>query len=331
MVYREWLEQWLTAKLAKVKESSYSSYKINIDTHIIPLLGDKEVEEIDEDMLQDVLDLMEKSGNRKTGLKLSEKTIKEVIRLIKTTIKAYCKKYKIPTPFFNELEYARSGGSSCEVFTKEEQRKLLTVVIKSKKAKAVGVGLGLLEGMRIGEISALKWDDIDMDEQIIEVRGTLQRIYRNSEGLETKSQIVIGTPKTTNSQRTIPFGTTLRILLQAIIPDSPEGKYVLTGTEKPMEPRTLRAFYYKLLKENGLRKLKFHSLRHTFGTKCITCGIDPATLCKIMGHANPTITINLYCHPGLEDMKNAIKEVDSTWLKTKEKEENTYDFDDIMK
>ena len=75
MVYREWLEQWLTAKLAKVKESSYSSYKINIDTHIIPLLGDKEVEEIDEDMLQDVLDLMEKSGNRKTGLKLSEKTI----------------------------------------------------------------------------------------------------------------------------------------------------------------------------------------------------------------------------------------------------------------
>ena len=170
-----------------------------------------------------------------------------------------------------------------------------------------------------------------MDEQIIEIRGTLQRIYRNSEGSETKSQIVIGTPKTTNSQRTIPFGTTLRILLQAIIPDSPEGKYVLTGTEKPMEPRTLRAFYYKLLKENGLRKLKFHSLRHTFGTKCITCGIDPATLCKIMGHANPTITINLYCHPGLEDMKNAIKEVDSTWLKSKEKEESDYDFDDIMK
>ena len=91
MVYREWLEQWLKGKSAKVKESSYSSYKINIDTHIIPLLGDREIEEIDEDLLQDVLDSMEQSGNRKTGQKLSEKTIKEVIRLVTTTIRAYCK------------------------------------------------------------------------------------------------------------------------------------------------------------------------------------------------------------------------------------------------
>ena len=224
MLYREWLEQWLKAKSTKVKESSYSSYKINIDTHIIPLLGDREIEEIDEDLLQDVLDSMEKSGNRKTGQKLSEKTIKELIRLITTTIKAYCKKNKIPAPFFDDLEFARSGGNACEVFTKDEQRKLLTVLIKSKKPKAIGVGLGLLEGMRIGEIAALKWDDINMDEQIIEVRGTLQRIYRNSEGSDIKSQIVIGTPKTMNSQRKIPFGSTVLFMLQSIIPDLPEGK-----------------------------------------------------------------------------------------------------------
>ena len=331
MVYREWLEQWLKGKSAKVKESSYSSYKINIDTHIIPLLGDREIEEIDEDLLQDVLDSMEQSGNRKTGQKLSEKTIKEVIRLVTTTIKAYCKKNKIPAPFFDDLEFAKSGGNTCEVFTKDEQRKLVSVLIKAKKPKAVGVGLGLLEGMRIGEIAALKWDDINMDEQLIEVRGTLQRIYRNSEGAETKSQIVIGTPKTMNSQRKIPFGSTVLFMLQSIMPDSSEGKYVLTGTNKPMEPRNLRAYYYKLLKENGLRKLKFHSLRHTFGTKCITCGVDPATLCKIMGHANPTITINLYCHPGLEDMKNAIRDVDSTWLKATDKEVKTDVFDELTK
>lgn len=241
------------------------------------------------------------------------------------------KSHKIPAPFFDDLEFAKSGGSTCEVFTKDEQRKLVSVLIKAKKPKAVGVGLGLLEGMRIGEIAALKWDDINMDEQLIEVRGTLQRIYRNSEGAEAKSQIVIGTPKTMNSQRKIPFGSTVLFMLQSIIPDSPEGKYVLTGSDKPMEPRNLRAYYYKLLKENGLRKLKFHSLRHTFGTKCITCGVDPATLCKIMGHANPTITINLYCHPGLEDMKNAIRDVDSTWLKATDKEEKANVFDELTK
>ena len=54
-----------------------------------------------------------------------------------------------------------------------------------------------------------------------------------------------------------------------------------------------------------------------------TCGVDPAMLCKIMGHANPTITINLYCHPGLEDMKNAIRDVDSTWLKATDKKVKT--------
>ena len=238
MLYREWLEQWLKAKSTKVKESSYSSYKINIDTHIIPLLGDREIEEIDEDLLQDVLDSMEKSGNRKTGQKLSEKTIKELIRLITTTIKAYCKKNKIPAPFFDDLEFARSGGNACEVFTKDEQRKLLTVLIKSKKPKAIGVGLGLLEGMRIGEIAALKWDDINMDEQIIEVRGTLQRIYRNSEGSDIKSQIVIGTPKTMNSQRKIPFGSTVLFMLQSIIPmcQGSKAAAVIFSDGFPMDP-----------------------------------------------------------------------------------------------
>ena len=110
--------------------------------------------------------------------------------------------------------------------------------------------------------------------------------------------------------------TTLNILTGYLSATSGTAK--IDGTdilEKPLEAKSLRDYYYRFLDQQGIRKLTFHTLRHTFGTKCITCNIDPATLCKIMGHANPTITINLYCHPQIDDMRKAMEVLDEKWLK----------------
>ena len=154
-----------------------------------------------------------------------------------------------------------------------------------------------------------------MRENLITVGATLQRIYAPVENSDKKSRILIDTPKTENSRRKIPMTTTMKNILTAIQPEDSEGLYVLSGKTKPLEAKSLRDFYYRFLDQQGIRKLTFHTLRHTFGTKCITCGIDPATLCKIMGHANPTITINLYCHPQIDDMRKAMEVLDEKWLK----------------
>ena len=315
MKYKEWLESWLKSKEGKTKESTISSYSILVSTHIIPSLGDIDVEDINEDCLQDALDVWESEGNRKTGGNLSEKSIKEILRVTKSSIKAYYKRNKLPVPIFDDLELPKGGAQKHEVFTPDEQVKILKGILKDINRKTAGIALGLLAGMRIGEICALKWDSVDETENLISVEATIQRIYMDDGTGEKRSKILIDSPKTENSRRKIPVTVTLRNILTAIEPEKKEGVYVMSGTDKPMEARSLRSYYYRFLEKHNVRKLTFHTLRHTFGTKCITCNIDPATVCKIMGHANPTITINLYCHPQIEDMRNAMEVLDEKWLK----------------
>ena len=315
MKYNDWLDTWLKTKEIKAKDSTISSYSILISTHIKPLLGDLEIEEIDDECLQDVIDVWASEGNRKTGKELSDKSVGEILRVTKSSLKAYCKKYRIPLPLFDDLEVPKNGAKPHEVFTPDEQNTLLKAILQNITLKSAGVALGLLSGMRIGEICALKWDSVNMKEEIISVEATIQRIYKPDENSEKKSQILIDTPKTENSKRKIPMTITLRNILTAIEPENTEGIYVISGKDKPLEAKSLRDFYYKFLDQNGVRKLTFHTLRHTFGTKCITCNIDPATVCKIMGHANPTITINLYCHPQIDDMRKAMEVLDEKWLK----------------
>lgn len=314
MKYGKWLETWLKTKENKAKDSTISNYSILISTHIEPLLGNLEIEKIDDGCLQDAIDVWTSEGNRKTGGELSNKSVAEIIRLTKSSIKAYCKKYRISVPLFDELDVPKNGAKAHEVFTLDEQNTLLKAILQNITMKSAGIALGLLCGMRIGEICALKWDSINSKENLINVEATIQRIYMPAEDSERRSKVIIASPKTENSRRKIPMTITMRNILTAIEPEESEGLYVLSGKTKPLEAKSLRDFYYRFLILHDIRKLTFHTLRHTFGTKCITCGIDPATLCKIMGHANPTVTINLYCHPQIEDMRRAMEVLDKKWL-----------------
>lgn len=315
MKYNEWIEIWLKMKESKAKTSTIANYKTLAITQIMPLLGELEIEEINEDVLQDAVENWESEGNHKTGGNLSEKSVREILRVAKSSITAYYKKNKMPVPSFEGLELQKSVGHKHEVFTNEEQKRILKGVLHEHKSKAAGIGLGLLCGMRIGEICALKWDSVNMDDNLINVEATIQRIYMPDDNSVKKSQILIDTPKTENSRRKIPMSTTVKNMLTAIQPEGCKGLYVVSGSEKPIETRSLRNYYYRFLERNSIRRHTFHDLRHTFGTKCITCGIDPATVCKMMGHANPTITINLYCHPQIEDMQKAMDVLDDKWLK----------------
>lgn len=164
--------------------------------------------------------------------------------------------------------------------------------------------------MRIGEICALKWLDIDLKKRIIIVNKTLQRICYKGR----KSKIVISKPKTENSNREIPISNSLYDFLLKIKPINRD-VYFLTNTTKPNEPRNYRKIYQTLLKKLKINKISFHALRHTFATRLIENKVDIKTISELLGHASVNITISIYVHSEFSAKRKAVKTLDNLILK----------------
>jgi integrase len=172
----------------------------------------------------------------------------------------------------------------------------------------LGVYICLSSGIRIGEICALKWEDIDTDNGVIHVRRTIQRIYTIENGIR-KTELLIDTPKTKNSLREIPLSKELLRMLKPIKKVVNSSFFVLTNDIKPTEPRTYRTYYDKLMKELEIPRIKFHGLRHSFATRCIESKCDYKTVSVLLGHSNISTTLNLYVHPNMEQKKKAIEQM----------------------
>lgn len=146
-------------------------------------------------------------------------------------------------------------------------------------------------GLRIGEICALQWKDIDFADRKIHITKTAERV---SNVITKKSKIMVSTPKTQTSERNIPISTKLYDILKNS--KNKENYYVLSGTEKVMEPRAYQNIYNNILRKNRIKHRKFHCLRHTFASNCIEVGMDAKSLSEILGHANVSTTLSIYVH-----------------------------------
>ena len=147
--------------------------------------------------------------------------------------------------------------------------------------------LCLFTGLRVGELCGLQWSDIDFENGTLSVKRTVQRIYRNG-----CSEVLIGSPKSRTSVRTIPVPSFLLTLLEK--KKRQDFLYLITGKSKLAEPRTMQYRFQKILKLCGIRKVPFHLLRHTYATDCIAHGFDAKTLSELLGHADASITLNRY-------------------------------------
>lgn len=165
--------------------------------------------------------------------------------------------------------------------------------------------------MRIGEICALKWSDINLSAATISVNKTLERIYI-SDATPAKTEIVISTPKTANSHREIPVGKELLKILRSIMAVVNSDFYVITNEATPTEPRTYRNYYKQLMESLHLPAMKFHGLRHSFATRCIESMCDYKTVSVILGHSNIATTLNLYVHPNMEQKKKCIDKMNKS-------------------
>lgn len=295
----EVIDLWKIDKKKYVKKSSFSAYTLLIENHLLPNFGNKiAIEEAD----------VQSFVFQKLETGLSHKTVKDILIVLKMILKFGAKnKWLKYTPFDIQFPTEREKHN-IEVLTKIDQKKIMNYIQEHFTFRNLGVYICLSAGMRIGEICALTWEDIDTDNGIISVNRTIQRIYVIEDGIR-RTELILDTPKTKNSIREIPISKDLLRILKPFKKIVNPSFFVLTNDAKPTEPRTYRSYYKNLMKELKMPELKFHGLRHSFATRCIESNCDYKTVSVLLGHSNISTTLNLYVHPNMEQKKKAIEQM----------------------
>ncbi len=198
-----------------------------------------------------------------------------------------------------EIIYPKRSRKQIRILNEQEEKGLILYLADKMDLCKFGVYMALRTGLRVGELCALRWDDISMEALTISVTHTVQRIRDLDGEAYRKTKVIVGTPKSDSSRRTIPLMPDIAALCRMFDCGNPKA-FILTGTGQCMEPRKLQRYLKSYLEECGISEAHFHTLRHTFATRCIEVGFDVKTLSEILGHANIGITMNQYVHPDLE-------------------------------
>ena len=287
---------WKEEKRQFVKKSTFAAYSLIVETHLQPAFGN--LTAITEKDVQDFV-LHKLNGG------LSQKTIKDMLIVLRMILKFGAKKnYCVYAPIDVIFPTDRER-QELEVLSITNQKKIMRFVEDNFTFRNLGIFICLSTGIRIGEICALTWDDIDTENGVIHIRKTIQRIYVKENGIK-KTELLIDTPKTATSMRDIPMIKDLYEILKPLKKVVNNDYFVLTNEATPTEPRTYRNYYKKLLDKLGIPPIKFHGLRHSFATRCIESKCDYKTVSVILGHSNISTTLNLYVHPNYEQKKKCI-------------------------
>ena len=294
--FSEVAAQWKADKKQYVKKSTYAAYCLLIQSHLIPELGERT--DIREEDVQGLV-------NRKLAVGLSQKTVRDVLVVLKMILR-YGAKHGLQEPHQIDIVFPTDRErQDVEVLTITNQRQLMTYVKEHFTFLNLGIFICLNAGLRIGEVCALQWDDIDVAAGVIRVSKTIQRIYL-VDGEEKYTELIIDKPKTKNSIREIPMTRDLLALVRPLKKIVRGDFYVLTNAAEPTEPRTYRTYFNKLQHHLGLPKMRFHGLRHSFATRCIESKCDYKTVSVLLGHSNISTTLNLYVHPNMDQKKKCI-------------------------
>lgn len=303
ILYKDWIYTWLLEKKDYIKESTYANYSNNIFNHIIPKLGNYYLNELNHKVIQDFLLGLSKNGRKDNNGGLAEKTIKDITIIVKGSIKKGINEDKIKHIELTFNYPKDNKENKLYVLTKREQNKITNYVLENINSRNIGLLISLYSGIRIGELCALKWKDVDFKKNCLTINKTIQRVYIKDKD-KNISKVIITTPKTKNANREIPINKDFLEILKKVKSDKEH--YILTGNERYIEPRTYRKYFNKILDELKIKHFNFHSLRHTFATNCISLGVDYKTVSELLGHANVNITLNLYVHPRYSQKKKCI-------------------------
>ena len=292
--FREIAELWKENRRSIVKHSTYCAYALILKTHLMPVFADSVL--ISEIEVQQFT-----FGKLESGL--SKKSVHDIIAVLKSVVRFGAKRGMSKTPSW-DIEYpSDTAARTLPVLSLPDHKKLLNAISYDPTPQNIGIMIALCCGLRIGEVCALQWKDVDMTRRIITVKGTIGRIY-NCDRMVTEKYV--STPKTRSSNREIPVSQSLFKALSAVKRQQSVENYVVGDGFKAKEPRIYRETFKRILKRLGIPHMVFHGLRHTFATRCIESGCDCKTVSVILGHSNVATTLNLYVHPNLDQKKRCI-------------------------
>lgn len=288
---------WKADKRQYVKKSTYAIYAQLCNAYILPEFGGASA--LDEDGIQAF-------ANRLLARGYAIKTVKDTMLVLKMIVRYGEKLGAWPHVEF-KLRYPTQVDVPRPIVTLSDQHlnKLLRYLREHFSFKNLGILICLHSGMRIGEVCGLQWRDLDIAAGVIRVNKTVQRITI-SDGAIREDYVAVDVPKTASSVREIPIAREVKEMIRPFKKVMPPENYVISGGPQPLEPRTYRRYFKRLLLQLEIPPLRFHGLRHSFATRCIESKCDYKTVSVILGHASISTTMDLYVHPGFAEKKRCI-------------------------
>ena len=286
---------WFDDVRNKVKESTYANYAMKMQKHILPRFSGMKYEALTAYQLHDFIQEKLSSG-------LSKKYVSDIVILMKSVARFGSRNYNYP----NRIEFVTlpktPDKDEKRLLNCEEQQRLQKELVRNQTPSNVGILLASTTGIRIGELCALKWSDIDLEKSILTVKQTVQRVCNIG---KKGTHLVISSPKSRSSLRQIPLPDFISPVLMAA--RTADDCYIMSGTRKLVEPRTLQYRFKSLLKRLSLPQVSFHKLRHQFATRCVELGFDVKTLSEILGHHSVEVTLSRYVHSSIERKRDCMK------------------------
>lgn len=297
MTVKQLFLEWVEMKKLTVKESTIENYVFKANKHLFAAFGNIKFSELS-------VNLVCKFIQDKLNDGLSAKYVSDMVVILKSMAKYASKTYNCKNPIC-DIELPKIEKTELKLYSDEQQNSLKSTLLLKMNLTKLGILLCLYTGIRIGELCALKWNDINFHEKTLSISKTCQRIRTKG---DTATKLIITSPKSRSSVRVIPLPEFIIKLLKEFAP-SDENTYLLSSSDKVTEPRTIQYRFHSILRKAELPSINFHSLRHIFATSCIEMGFDVKTLSEILGHGTVEITLNRYVHSSMNRKRKCMEKL----------------------
>lgn len=305
--FGEILNLWMANNRIRLKGGTINKYQNLIDAHIMPELGLTKITELDATKINCFLDKKLTNGKLDGTGGLAPSYVRSIMLIINAAMR-YAVTEQFCLPLKTPVCKPSIPKEELTILSLGEQQKLEKALLQEFSLTCAGILISLHTGLRIGEICALSWDDVDLQTMVIHVRHTIARVKNETGSSSNSTRLILDTPKTKASTRDVPISTLLLPVILKLRTISSQG-FVLTGSNTFLKPRTFEYRYHKELERCNIGSINFHALRHTFATRCVEVGVDVKSLSEMLGHANVSITLNTYVHSSLEMKRNQLEKL----------------------